>query len=61
MAGVPERESEDKPRSQMTFGDRVTGLEAITVVSRMPKHKKDQRITNEGRKSFDSRLALPCL
>jgi len=24
----------------MTFGDRVTGLEAITVVSRMPKHKK---------------------
>ncbi len=39
-AGLPERESEDKPRSQMTFGDRVTGLEAITVVSRMPKHKK---------------------
>jgi glycine hydroxymethyltransferase len=40
VAGVPERESEDKPRSQMTFGDRVMGLEAITIVSRMPKHKK---------------------
>jgi len=40
VAGVPERESEDKPRNQMTFGDRVTGLEPITVVSRMPKHKK---------------------
>ena len=40
VAGVPERESEDKPRSQMTFGDRVTGLEAITIVSRMPRHSK---------------------
>ena len=40
VAGLPERESEDKPRSQMSFGDRVTGLEAITVVSRMPKHSK---------------------
>jgi glycine hydroxymethyltransferase len=40
VAGVPERESEDKPRSQMTFGDRVTGLEAVTVLSRMPKHKR---------------------
>jgi glycine hydroxymethyltransferase len=40
VAGVPEREKEDKPRSQMTFGDRVTGLEAITVLSRMPKRKK---------------------
>ena len=39
VAGIPEREREDKPRSQMTLGDRVTGLEAITVVSRMPKHK----------------------
>ena len=39
VAGIPEREHEDKPRSQMTFGDRVTGLEAITVLSRMPKHK----------------------
>jgi glycine hydroxymethyltransferase len=40
VAGVPERESEDKPRSQMTFGDRVTGLEGITLVSRMPRHSK---------------------
>jgi glycine hydroxymethyltransferase len=40
VAGIPEREHEDKPRSQMTFGDRVTGLEAITVLSRMPKRKK---------------------
>ncbi len=40
VAGIPEREHEDKPRSQMTFGDRVTGLEAVTVLSRMPKHKK---------------------
>jgi glycine hydroxymethyltransferase len=39
VAGVPARESEDKPRNQMTFGDRVTGLEAITVVSRLSKHK----------------------
>jgi glycine hydroxymethyltransferase len=39
VAGIPEREREDKPRSQMTLGDHVTGLEAITVVSRMPKHK----------------------
>ncbi len=37
VAGIPEREHEDKPRSQMTFGDRVTGLEAITVISRMPR------------------------
>jgi glycine hydroxymethyltransferase len=39
VAGIPEREHQDKPRSQLTFGDHVTGLEAVTVVSRMPKHK----------------------
>jgi len=40
VAGIPPREGEQKPRSKLTFGDRVMGLEAITVISRMPKHKK---------------------
>ncbi len=39
VAGLPAHE-EDKPRNEMTFGDRVLGMETITVLSRMPKRKK---------------------
>ena len=40
VAGIPLHEGEAKPRSKLTFGDRVMVLEAVTVVSRMPKRKK---------------------
>ena len=40
VAGIPLHEGQVKPRSRLTFGDRVMVLEAVTVVSRMPKHKR---------------------